>query len=104
VKADLKYIKMEFNLLGLSTNINVEKIGLELLKVHNSNEGMKTMLAFGMLDAGVMEEAEKTILEGVTKNIDPLDVELFKPKFKSFMNEVMKEISIIIYQNATMVV
>lgn len=94
----------EFNLTGYPIRINTKAIAEGLLKIHNQNENMKTMLSFGMLDANIMDEAEKAIREGITNGIDPLDIELFRDKINIFINETMKEISVIIYQNAKMIV
>lgn len=93
----------KFELLGLTTNIDVDKIGLQLLKLHEQDESKLHILSFGMLDAEIMDQAEQTIYQAITKNIDPLDLDMFKPKFKAFMNEVMKEITLVIYNNAKMI-
>ncbi len=91
----------ELIIINQSIKIDIEKIGLELLKLHNQNESLKTVLAFGMLDAKLMDLAENNLKDGIKNAIkDKDDANLFEAKIKRFVSECMQEISVVIYSNA----
>jgi hypothetical protein len=94
----------EFILLNKSIKIDTEKIGLGLLEMHKEDEHKKAVLAFGMLDAKLMDLAENNLKEGISKQFDKEDAELFKIRIDDFVRDCIKDISNVIYSNATMVV
>jgi hypothetical protein len=95
---------MRLELNGKSVTIDTEAIAGGLLNFHNEDEGKKTMLAFGMLDALLMESSEEAIKKRVFSEFSQITRDLFEPRINKFLSSVNHEIVVKIYSGAKMVV
>ena len=87
-----------------TVSLDTEKIAEGVHALHEQDESKKTILAFGMLDAKIMETVEKEIKDRVLKEIGESNAELFKLRVEAFLNKVNKDIAVGVYKRAKMVV
>lgn len=94
--------KLQIN--GRTVTIDTKKLSKGLCDLHNECENKKTMLAFGMLDAKLIELFEQSFAKSVKAEFSDFTNDLFKDKIKNFIKDTSNEITKGIYQYATMVV
>lgn len=89
---------------GKTIKIDTEKLSKGLCDLHNQNKDMKTMLAFGMLDAKLCEMFKKNLSQSIKGQYSDLSNELFEQRINTFINECVNEIERGVYSYAKMVV
>ncbi len=89
---------------GRRVTINIDLLSRGLCDMHNQYEEKKLVLAFGMLDAQLIEIFERNMTKMVKDEFTPEANELFKDRIEAFINDVNNEIAKGVYKYATMVV
>lgn len=87
-----------------TVTINTEALAEGVHQMHAQEEDKKTMLAFGMLDAKIMEAVETELKAKVIKTIGEGNAEFFNDRVKQFLADVNKAIAVGVYKRAKMVV
>ena len=90
--------------LGRTVSIDITKLSKGLCAMHEEDEEMKTILAFGMLDAKLCELFEKQLSEAIKKQFSDIANELFKERITVFIKDCNHEVTKGVYSFATMVV
>ena len=89
---------------GRTVTIDIDKLSRGLCDMHNDNEDMKTVLAFGMLDAGLIDMFDKNLKERILSEFSEEAKELFSDRINTFINDVCNEVAKGVYKYANMVV
>src|SRR5690606_2636349 len=97
-------IMKTLEITGRIVRLDTEKLSIGLLEMHEEDKNKKAILAFGMLDAKIMQAFEYNLKQSVYSQFSKEAQELFKSKIDSYLKDCIKEISIGIYQRAKMVV
>ena len=93
----------ELNIAGKTVKVDTEKLAEGMYEMHVEGDCLAP-LAFGMLDAKLMDMFEKDLSKKIFAQFTPEDGELFKSRIKAFIRDVQKAVSVGIYNRAEMVV
>ena len=94
----------EIEIAGRKVSINIDAVAEGLHELHAEDPNKKAILAFGMLDAGIMEQASKDLNELIKSKFSAEANEIFAGRIKEFIKDCEHKIAVGIYQRAKMVV
>jgi hypothetical protein len=85
-------------------SIDTDKLSKGLCDLHASNDEMKAVLAFGMLDAKLCEMFEEQLSSSIRKQFSEIANDLFKTRIESFIKECVNDIEKGVYRYADFMV
>ena len=96
----MKTLKTPFR----NINIDVNKIAEGVKNMHHEDEDKKIVLAFGMLDAVIMDLTEKNLKQKFFSFFNELELIICEEDINKFISECMHEISLYVYKNSNLIV
>ena len=94
----------EITLFKRRVQIDIDKLSKGLCAMHEEDEGMKTRLAFGMLDFNLCQTFEQELTASIKAQFSSLTNELCKEEIEAFIKLVNKEATKGVYRYAKMIV
>lgn len=93
----------ELEIAGITVTADTEQIANGIYQMHVEKDALGP-LAFGMLDAQLMELFDKQLKQSTYAKFSPEARDLFKQRIDDWVRECSKEVSTKIYKQAKMVV
>lgn len=97
-------MKNKLEIAGRSVTVDIDNMSKGLCDMHNEDQDMKAVLAFGMLDAGLCDMFKRHLTEKIKKEFSPEANEIFKERIKDFIQYVNNEVTKGVYKYAKLIV